>query len=215
MKAHIISLFPETLRSYFDTSIMRIAQEKWLFDIKLYNLVDYSKRNTRRVDKRPYGGFPGMIISPEPLYDCIADILKHIWKPAPIYYVTPRWTLWNQFRAQEFSVREKEFILICWHYEGIDERIIDIFDIQQISIGEYVLTSGELAALVVVDSVVRLLPGVLSKESLEEESFSNTLAWKKEYPQYTRPEQFLGHHVPSELLSWDLKKITAWKNKFL
>jgi tRNA (guanine37-N1)-methyltransferase len=215
MKAHIISLFPEIISSYLATSIMRIAQEKWVFEPILYNLADYSVRNTRRVDRRPYGGFPGMIISPEPLYDCITQIFEKVWEKLPVYYVTPRWELWLQNTAQKFSQTEKEIILICGHYEGIDERIVTMFDIRQISIGEYVLTSGELSALVVLDSVVRLLPWVLNSESLEEESYSGKLAGKKEYPQYTRPEMFNGHSVPAELLSGDPKIINTWKQKFL
>jgi len=201
MKVYIISLFPELLEKYFSTSIMRIASESEAFICQMYNLADFSVRNTRRVDRRPYGGFPGMIISPEPLHACISQIFSQVGKKIPVYFLSPRGEVWNQKNAETFAKNIEECVVICGHYEGIDQRIIEMFSIQEISIGNYVLTSGELAAMVLLDSVVRLLPGVLSADSLAEESFSDSLSGKKEYPQYTRPEEFLGYRVPSELLS--------------
>ncbi len=215
MKAHIISLFPEVLEEYFSTSIMKIARDKRHFETCIYNLADYSVRNTRRVDRRPYGGFPGMIISAEPLYDCISEIFSIVKRKIPLYYMTPRGDLWNQKKAEQIAKTEEEFIMICGHYEWIDQRIVDMFDIREISIWEFVLTSGELAAMVVLDSMVRLIPGVLSPESLVEESFSDSLNGKKEYPQYTRPEEFMWRKVPEALLSGDPKKIEAWKQSVL
>lgn len=117
MKAHIISLFPEVLEEYFSTSIMKIARDKGHFETCIYNLADYSVRNTRRVDRRPYGGFPGMIISAEPLHDCISDIFSIVKRKIPLYYVTPRGHLWNQKAALQLAKTEEEIIIICGHYE--------------------------------------------------------------------------------------------------
>lgn len=213
---HIITLFPEALRPYLDTSIMGRAQEGGFVKFELHNLADYSVKNTRRSDSRPYGGFPGTILAPEPLYNLITQIEEKAGKQIQKVFLTPRGRMLRQEILENFSTREdRDLIIICGHYEGIDQRIIELFNIEEISIGAYVLSSGELASLVFIDGIVRLLPGVISSESLQEESYSPALEGKREYPHYTRPEVFQGLSVPEELISGDHKRIEAWKKKNL
>ncbi len=207
---HIISLFPESIKPYLNTSIMQRAQDKGLFVYKIYNLADYSVRNTRRVDDRPYGGWAGTLITIEPISNCLRDIESRYGK-MPILLTSPRGDVLTQSLSYDLSRNSEQYTIICGHYEWIDARIYDLFDIYELSIGNYVLSSGELASLVIIDSIVRLIPGVLSVESLTEESFSPWLNGKKEYPQYSRPEIFENLAVPSILLSGDLKKIQNWK----
>lgn len=212
---HILSLFPESIRPYLDSSIMKRAQEKGLFQYFVHNLTDWTVRNTRRVDDRPYGWGAGTILTIEPLTQSLRDLEKEYGTYDGIIYFSPRGKLHNQESAESYGSRDGKYLIICWHYEGIDERIFELFDITEISIGEYVLSSGELASLVWIDSVVRLIPGVISTESLEEESFSIALGGKKEYPQYSRPEVYEGLSVPKELISWDQKKIREWNHGHL
>lgn len=191
MNLHIITLFPEVLRPYLSASIMGRAREGGFVDFCLYNLADYSVKNTRRSDSRPYGGFPGTILAPEPLYNLITEIEGKEGKEIRKVYLTPRGRTLTQRALEDFVSRDdRDLIVICGHYEGIDQRIIDLFDVDEISIGEYVLSSGELSSLVLIDGIVRLLPGVINPESLREESYSEALERKKEYPHYTRPEVF-------------------------
>ncbi|MDD5377482.1 MAG: tRNA (guanosine(37)-N1)-methyltransferase TrmD [Candidatus Gracilibacteria bacterium] len=214
MHFHIITLFPEVLRPYLNTSIMGRAQEGGFVNFHIYNLADYSVKNTRRSDDRPYGGFPGTILAPEPLYNLITEIESKEGKQIHKVFLTPRGKLLTQEKLEDFSVQEdRDLIIICGHYEGIDQRIIDLFRVEEISIGEYVLSSGELSSLVFIDGIVRLIPGVISPESLEEESYSKALEGKKEYPHYTRPEVFQGLRVPEELTSGNHKRIEEWKKK--
>lgn len=215
MQFHIITLFPEVLKPYLSTSIMGRAREGGFVDFHLYNLADYSVRNTRRSDDRPYGGFPGTILAPEPLYNVIAEIEAKEWKSLRKVYLTPRGKLLQQETLEGFAEKSEDIIVICGHYEGIDQRIIDLFEVEEISIGEYVLSSGELSSLVFIDGVTRLIPGVISTESLAEESYSIGLDRRKEYPQYTRPEVFQGLGVPEELISGHHKRIAEWKKKQL
>lgn len=213
MHIHILSMFPESIRPYLDSSIMQRAQEKGLFVYTLHNLADWSVKNTRRVDDRPYGGWAGTIITVEPLTHAIRTLFQTFGE-MPLFLMTPRGeTLTQEFVEQQ--ALHDSLVIICWHYEGIDERIFDIFPIHAISIGSYVLSSWELSWLVLIDSIVRLIPDVLSNESLREESFSQWLERKKEYPQYSRPSEFEGFSVPKELLSWDPKIIESWKKQLL
>ncbi|MDP2104113.1 MAG: tRNA (guanosine(37)-N1)-methyltransferase TrmD [Candidatus Gracilibacteria bacterium] len=215
MQFHIITLFPELLRPYLSTSIMGRARDGGFVEFHLYNLADYSVRNTRRSDDRPYGGFPGTILAPEPLYNVITQIETQIGRKLRKVYLTPRGKLLHQETLEGFAESSDDLIIICGHYEGIDQRIIDLFEIEEISIGEYVLSSGELSSLVFIDGVTRLIPGVISTESLAEESYSPGLDRHKEYPQYTRPEVFQGLSVPQELISGHHKRIAEWKKKQL
>lgn len=207
---HIISLFPESVKSYLNTSIMQRAQEKGLFSYFVYNLTDWTVRNTRRVDDRPYGWGAGTLITIEPLTRCIRDIQDQ-YGTMPILLTSPKGEILTQAISNSLTQESNKYIIICWHYEWVDARIFDLFKIREISIGEYVLSSGELASLVIVDSMVRLIPWVLSNDSLREESYSDWIYGKKEYPQYSRPEIFEWFSVPKILLSGDQKKIQDWK----
>jgi tRNA (guanine37-N1)-methyltransferase len=211
---HIISLFPESIRPYLDSSIMQRAQQKGLFRYNIYNLADWTVRNTRRVDDRPYWWWAGTLITIEPLTNCLRHIQEQ-YGNIPILLTSPRWETLTQEISQSLSWESNQYIIICGHYEWVDARIFELFDIKELSIGNYILSSGEIASLVIIDSIVRLLPWALSVESLREESFSPNLNGKKEYPQYSRPENFEWHSVPSVLLSGDLKKIQEWKIKNL
>lgn len=214
LEIHIISLFPESIKPYLDTSIMQRAQSKGLFHYVVHNLTDWTVRNTRRVDDRPYGWGAGTLITVEPLTKCLREILETFWE-MPILFTSPKGKKLTQKLSYQLSEESQKYIIICGHYEWVDARIFDLFKIQEISIWDYVLSSGEIASLVIIDSIVRLIPWALSEESLREESFSENLQWKKEYPQYSRPEIFEWLKVPKILLSGDLKKIQEWKNKNL
>ncbi len=213
MIIHILTIFPESFESHFSTSIMKNAISDWKFSVQLYKLNDYSELPTKRVDNKAYG-MHGQVISPLPLESWIKDIFSKIWKIVPVIYMTPGWKLLNQESVEwYYETLWEEFIIICGHYEWIDQRIIDEYVDYQISIWEYVLTSWEIAASVFIDSLVRHIPGVLwNKNSLEEDSFSKKFNRQKEYPVYTRPEIFNWKEVPSILLSWDHKRIEEWKN---
>ncbi len=212
MKIHIITIFPESFESYFSSSIMKKAIDNNLFFIELYKLNDFSKNSSKRVDEKAYG-MHGQVISPEPLSDCIDYIFSNTWKNIPVVYMTPKWDLLNQEKVENYYDNLwSEFIIICWHYEWIDQRIIDLYVDYSISIWEYVLSSWELSATVFIDSLVRHIPLVLwNQKSLEEDSFSKALDRKKEYPVYTRPEVFKWKKVPSILLSWNHGEIEKWK----
>lgn len=212
MKINIITNFTDAFTSYFDSSIMRIAREKNLFEPVFYNLGDYSLQAQHRVDDKPYGGGAGALIQIEPMYRAITSIdpdnnMKKI-------YLWPRGERLRQQKIEQLSteLRDQEFIILCWHYEGVDQRVFEMFPFEQYSIGDFVVSSGELAAMVFIDTLVRLVPGVVGNEaSLHEESFSEALGGKPEYPQYTRPADFMGYKVPEILLCGDPKKIGEWR----
>lgn len=214
MEIHIISLFPDSIKPYLESSIMKKAQEKGLFKYYIHNLADWSVKNTRRVDDRPFGGWAGTIITIEPLVNCIREIEKNFWK-LKIFLMSPKWQILKQELLEQIVENNEKILIICGHYEWIDARIFDFFEINEISIGEYVLSSWELSGLVLVDGIVRLVDGVLSRESLEEESFSPKLWRKKEYPQYSRPQIFEWISVPEVLISGNQQKIEEWKKNSL
>jgi len=217
MKIHIITIFPESFDSFLNVSIISKAIQNKLFDVELYKLNDFSENNTKRVDDKAYW-MHGQVISPEPLSKVIEYIFKKVWNKISVIYMSPSWELLKQQKVEEYysNFKEKEFIIICGHYEWIDQRIIDLYVDYQISIWEYVLTSGELAAQVFIDSLVRHIPGVLwNKQSLEEDSFSKKFSRKKEYPVYTRPEIFKWKKIPDILKSGNHKEIEKWKNNNL
>jgi tRNA (guanine37-N1)-methyltransferase len=205
MKIDILTLFPEM----FDTlkqSIIGKALEKKIIEINLINIRDFSKDKHKKVDDTPYGGGAGMIMKADIVYDAFKSINN---KNAKTIYLSPKGKILNQQKIEELSKNE-HLILLCGHYEGIDERVLDEIVDEEISIGDYVLTGGELPAMVLVDSVSRYIEGVINSESILEESFSNGLL---EYPQYTRPEIFLDKKVPEVLLSGNHKKIDEWRYK--
>lgn len=214
MKFHIITIFPEAFDSFADTSVIWKAREKWLFELSCYKLNDFAKEKSGHVDDKAFG-MHGQVLAPEPLSRAIEHIFEQTWK-IPVVYMTPSAWVLTQEVCERFSETVDECIIICGHYEGIDQRIIDMFVDYEISIGEYILTGWEIAAQVFMDSIIRLLPWVLgSSISHEEESFSSKLDRQKEYPVYTRPQDFRGMKVPEVLTSWNHKKIEDWKQNNL
>lgn len=203
--------------SVFNESILKRAQSNKLININFYNIRDYSKDKHRRVDDTPYGGGAGMVMTCQPLFDAIEEIKSKVKsRKFRIIYLTPSGEKFSQIKAEEYAEKIDEVVLICGHYEGIDQRIIDKFVDEEISIGDYVLTGGEIPAMVFVDTVSRLISGVLGKnESHQEESFSKKLDRKKEYPHYTRPAEFKGIQVPKVLLNGHHAEIQKWRKENL
>ena len=212
MKFHILTIFPEAFDSYFSSSIMWNAIEKWLFWVEFYKINDFSDKKFKHIDDKAYW-MHGQVISPEPLAKALDFILNKIEKKVPIIYLTPSWKLLNQEHIETYYENLwQEVIIICGHYEWIDQRIRDLYVTHEVSIGEYVLSSWELSAMVFIDSFVRNIPEVLwNPESLEEESFSKKLDRKKEYPVYTRPKDFRDLIVPDILTSGNHAEIEKWK----
>jgi len=215
MKIDILTLFPEMFISPFDYSIIKRAKDKGLVEIKIHNLRDWTTNERKTVDDRPFGGGAGMVMMIEPVFKALSDLKN---KSTKVVLLTPQGKTFNQKSAVDLSTLS-HLIFLCGHYEGIDERIRKHLIDQEISLGDFVLTGGELPAMVVTDSIVRLINGVLKKEEATlRESFSEIeINHKKikllEYPQYTRPANFNGWKVPEILLSGDHKKITNWQNK--
>jgi len=210
MRIDVLTLFPEIFESPLSHSIVKRAQEQGIVEIALTNIRDFAIGDYRKVDDKPYGGGPGMVMMPGPVFDCFEHVRAQVAPPGRVILLTPQGQPFNQAKAAELSQRER-LILIAGRYEGFDERIRIGLDAEQISIGDYVLNGGELAALVVIDAVVRLLPGALGDEdSAKDDSFSNGLL---EYPQYTRPEVFRHMKVPDILLSGDHGKIAEWRRQ--
>jgi tRNA (guanine37-N1)-methyltransferase len=208
MTIQIITLFPEMFENVLNTSMLWKAQEKELVKYELINLRDFGIGPRKQVDDTPYGGGDGMVLKPEPLFGAV-ERAKQESPDAQVILMTPRGELFTQEMAREFAATEAGMIIICGRYEGYDERITSLVD-KQVSIGQYVLTGGELPAMIVTDAVTRLVPGVLGGEtSAEKESYSE--GETIEYPQYTRPEQFRGLKVPDVLLSGNHAEIEAWR----
>ncbi|HPT76234.1 MAG TPA: tRNA (guanosine(37)-N1)-methyltransferase TrmD [Defluviitaleaceae bacterium] len=210
MNFYILTLFPDMIESAMSHSITGRAQEAGIIKINCINIRDFANNKHNQVDDYPYGGGPGMVLQPQPVYDAYQSIiLKKNIKPRVIY-MTPQGKIFSQAVAKDLA-KEKDLMIICGHYEGIDQRVIDEIVTDEISIGDYILTGGELAAMVVIDTVSRLIPGVLGKEeSYQDESFSNHLL---EYPQYTRPLVFRNRKVPEVLLSGHHAKIEKWRRE--
>ncbi len=211
MKIHVLTLFPEMFYGPLGSSIIKRAREDEKLSIDYYQIRDYSTNKHQKVDDYPYGGGSGMVMTPQPIMDAYRDILKNTQKQTPrTIYLSPKGKVFSQEMAMELS-REEELIFLCGHYEGVDQRVIDEIVTDEISIGDYVLTGGELPAMVMIDALSRLIPGVLSgPEAYEEESIHSGLL---EYPQYTRPPSFEGKEVPKILLSGDHEKIRKWRRK--
>ena len=205
MKFDVLTLFPEMFHS-LNESIIGRAKEKGLIEINLINIRDFSKDKHKKVDDTPYGGGAGMVIKPDVVYDAYASVKE---EKAKVIYLTPQGKILNQQKVKELS-KENHLILLCGHYEGIDQRALDETVDEEISIGDYVLTGGELPAMVLIDSVSRYVKGVLNEDSTQEESFSNNLL---EYPQYTRPEEFRGKKVPEVLISGHHENIKKWREE--
>ena len=209
MRFHIMTLFPDIFTSYMNESIMKRAVEKEIIEVHVYNIRNYSENKHKKVDDYPFGGGAGMVMTPQPIYDTYRHIIDEFGITDPkVIYLTPKGRVFKQPIAEELSTDE-DIILLCGHYEGVDQRIIDLIVTDEISIGDYVLTGGELPALIMIDAISRLIPGVLNQnESFEEESFKDDLL---EYPHYTRPREFKGLQVPDVLLSGNHKNIDEWR----
>jgi tRNA (guanine37-N1)-methyltransferase len=205
MHFDIFTLFPAMFQGPFTESILKRAQERGLLSIALHNIRDATSDRHHIVDDYPYGGGAGMVMKPEPIFAAV----EAVYQGGPIILLTPQGRLFNQQIARELS-QEPRITLLCGHYEGIDERVRQHLATDELSIGDYVLTAGELAAMIVVDAVSRLLPGVLAQDSTHEESHSGSLL---EYPQYTRPPEFRGWRVPEVLLSGHHEQIARWRRK--
>ena len=205
MKFDVLTLFPEMFET-LNSSIIGRAKEKNLIEINLINIRDFSKDKHKKVDDTPYGGGAGMVMKPDVVYDAYKSIED---KNAKVIYMSPQGIKLNQKKVEELAKNE-HLIILCGHYEGIDQRVIDKIVDEEISIGDYVLTGGEIPAMVLIDSVSRYKTGVITEESIEEESFANGLL---EYPQYTRPEVFEGIKVPEVLLSGHHENIAKWRKE--
>ena len=205
MKYSVLTLFPEMFKM-LETSIIGKAIKKELINIDLINIRDFSKNKHKKVDDTPYGGGAGMVIRPDVVYDAYKSIID---ENATVIHLSPKGKVLNQDLVKELSQKE-HIILLCGHYEGIDQRVIDEIVDEEISIGDYVLTGGELPALVLIDSVSRYIEGVISEESISEESFTDNML---EYPQYTRPEVFHGVRVPEVLTSGNHQNIEKWRKE--
>jgi tRNA (guanine37-N1)-methyltransferase len=205
MKYTVLTLFPEITDAFFATSIMAKAIQRGIIEYQALNIRDFALDKHKTCDDAPYGGGPGMLMLPEPLGKALESIKKD--DNARTIYLSPSGRLFDQALAQELA-QEKELILLCGRYEGIDQRIIDRYIDDEISVGDYVLSSGEVAALALIDATYRLVDRVITPESLEEESFSNGLL---EYPQYTRPEIYDTMKVPDVLLSGHHENIRWWR----
>lgn len=210
MNFHILTLFPEMVMQGLHTSILGRAADRGDISIEAVNIRDFTTDKHGKVDDYTYGGGAGMLMQAQPVYDACQSIVDRIGqgKPRRVIYVTPQGKPFHQEMAKELSA-EEELIFLCGHYEGIDERVLEEIVTDEISLGDYVLTGGELAAMVMVDAIARLVPGVLHNgESAETESFGDGLL---EYPQYSRPEIWHGKRVPEILLSGDHAKVDAWR----
>jgi len=206
MNIKVLSLFPEILRGFFESSIMARAVERGLVSYSLTDIRDYATDKHRKCDDELFGGGPGMLMKPEPVS---AALQAAGAEGARVVYVTPGGRLFNQAYAKDLA-REENLVILCGRYEGLDQRVIDRWVTDEISVGDYVLSSGEAAALVLVDAVYRLIPGVITGESLEEESFEDGLL---EYPQYTRPALYDTIRVPDVLVSGHHANIVKWRFK--
>lgn len=201
----ILTLFPESF-SYLNSSILKRAQESGILKINLIDIREFSKDKHKKCDDYPFGGGAGMLMSVQPIFDAVKSVQKensHIVLPSPTGKTL------NVEIAKKLSKKE-HLIFICGHYEGVDERVKEIFKPEEISIGDYVLTGGELSTMVIVDCISRFVEGVISSESLDEESFSKGML---EYPQYTRPADFMGYKVPEVLLSGNHQEVDKWRKK--
>ena len=205
MQFDVLTLFPEMFEP-LNESIIGRAKEKGLININLINIRDFSKNKHKKVDDTPYGGGAGMVMMPDVVYDAYKSLNS---KDAKVIYMSPQGKKLDQEKVVELS-KEKHIVLLCGHYEGIDQRVIDEIVDEEISIGDYVLTGGELPAMILIDSVSRYIEGVLKNDSTKEESFSEGLL---EYPQYTRPEVFNGKQVPEVLLSGHHENIDKWRRE--
>ena len=205
MKFDVLTLFPDMFKS-LDESIIGKAKEKKLIEINLINIRDFSKDKHKKVDDTPYGGGAGMVLMPDVVYDAYKSIKS---ENAKVIYMSPQGKVLNQKKVEQLS-KENHLIILCGHYEGIDQRVLDKIVDEEISIGDYVLTGGELPSMVITDAITRLIPGVIKSSSSKEDSFTENLL---DYPTYTKPASYKGMDVPPILLSGDHAKIAEWRHQ--
>lgn len=206
----ILTIFPEMIMQGLDTSILGRAQEKGLISVNAVNIRDFTNSKHGKVDDYPYGGGAGMVMQAQPIYDAYKSVEEKLISKPRVIYVTPQGKTFNQGMAEEFS-KEENIVFLCGHYEGIDERVLEEIVTDNVSIGDYVLTGGELPAMVMIDAIARLVPGVLNNDvSAEFESFNDNLL---EYPQYSRPEVWNGKQVPPILLSGHHANVEKWRRE--
>ncbi|MFR8738088.1 MAG: tRNA (guanosine(37)-N1)-methyltransferase TrmD [Eubacterium sp.] len=208
MNFHVLTLFPEMVEQGVNTSITGRAIQNNLISVTAINIRDFAGNKYGQVDDDPYGGGAGMVMQPGPVYRSYESVVEKIGYAPRVLYMTPQGKVFNQGMAEEFA-KEKDIVFLCGHYEGIDERVLEMIVTDNVSIGDYVLTGGELPSMVMIDAISRLVPGVLNNEvSAEFESFNDNLL---EYPQYTRPAKFMEKDVPPILLSGDHGKVDRWR----
>ena len=208
MKFYILSLFPEMVKNGLNTSIIGRAIDSGIIELEVINIRDYTLDKHKKVDDYPYGGGAGMVMQAQPIYDSYMSIVDRVGHKIPCIYLTPQGKTFNQDMASEYS-KLSEAVLLCGHYEGVDERVLEEIVTDYVSIGDFVVTGGELPAMIMVDAIARLVPGVLhNDDSAASESFSNNLL---EYPQYTRPEVWNDKKVPEILLSGNHAKLDEWR----
>lgn len=210
MNFHVMTLFPEMVMNGLNTSILGRAAAKGLLSFEAMNIRDYTLERHGQVDDYPYGGGAGMVMQAEPIYRAYEALTEKIGKKPRVVYMTPQGRVFNQKIAEELA-KEEELVFLCGHYEGVDERVLELIVTDYLSAGDYVLTGGELPAMMMIDCISRLIPGVLNNgTSAEFESFHDNLL---EYPQYTRPEEFMGKKVPEILLSGHHANIDKWRRE--
>lgn len=208
MRYYILTLFPEMIEQGLNTSILGKAMQNGFVSLQAINIRDYTTDRHKKVDDYPYGGGAGMVMQAQPIYDAWKDVVQQVGYQPRCVYLTPQGRTFNQDMAKEFA-KEEDLIFLCGHYEGVDERVLEEIVTDFVSIGDYVLTGGELPSMVMVDAISRMVPGVLTNEaSGTGETFEGSLL---EYPQYSRPVEWNGKKVPEVLLSGDHKKVEAWR----
>ena len=211
MRFDVLTLFPDIFPGYLSQSILNKSIERGLVEIHVHNMRDWAAGKHNKIDDTPYGGGPGMVLMVEPVVNCVRDVQKMAPEPGTVMMMTPQGRRLNQPMVEELTTN-KRMIVLCGRYEGFDQRVIDILNPVEISIGDYILNGGEVAAMVLVDSLVRMVPGVLGDElSSWDDSFSRGNRML-EYPQYTRPREFEGCDVPEILLSGNHKAIEEWRS---
>ena len=209
-KANILTLYPDIYPGYLGYSLLGKALEKKIWELNIYNLRDFGEGKHKAVDDKPFGGGAGMIIKPDILGDAIAETLIKNHDQQKLVYLSPKGKPFKQVDAEKFS-QSNGVSILCGHFEGIDQRVIDIYEVEEISMGDYVLTGGEVASFAFLDAIIRLLPGVLGNEiSIKDESFSDNLL---EYPQYTKPQEYKNIKVPDVLLSGNHEEIEKWRKE--
>lgn len=210
MRFHVLTLFPEMITDGLNTSIIGRAQNEKIIEVDAIDIRDYTMDKHRHVDDYPYGGGAGMVMQAAPICDAYAALCDRLGKKPKVIYMTPQGRVFDQNIAKELA-QQDDLVLLCGHYEGVDERALEILDAECLSIGDYVLTGGELPAMVVIDAVSRMVPGTLTnEESADFESFEDNLL---EYPQYTRPEVYEGRSVPEVLMSGHHANIMKWRRQ--